>query len=177
MQSFNASLAVLLLAACASAPSPGPAEPPRIVRASEPATVDYADGLALSLTPPSRTSYSQMRLVERAGYRTPLHIHHETDETFLVLQGELTVFIGGQVHTLGPGDYAFVPRGTPHAQGNRTQSETILLLTMAPGDFVGFFAARAELIRDTPPGHPEYGERMRALGDRFDIEVVGPAPF
>lgn len=177
MQTLKACLAALLLAGCVSPSSQAPTEPPRIVRASEAAVVDYADGLALSLTPPGSTAYSQLRLVERAGYRTPLHVHHETDETFFVLQGELTVFTGGQVHTLGPGDYAFIPRGTPHAQGNQTQSETIVLLSMVPGDFAGFFAARAELVADTPPGHPQYVERMMALGDRFDIEVIGPTPF
>jgi quercetin dioxygenase-like cupin family protein len=166
------------LAACATAPAQTPA--PRevvIVRAATPANVDYADGVALALTPPGQTDYSQVRLVERVGYRTPLHVHRQTDETFLVLEGELTLFVNGAMQTLGPGDYALVPRGTPHAQGNRTETEAIVALTMAPGDFAAFFDARAEIVIDTPPGHPLYVERMMALGEQFDIEVLGPAPF
>ena len=171
--------ASLLLAACATAPvTPAPAvSEPRIVRASDLGDVDYADGVALSLTPPDRTDYAQLRLVERAGYRTPLHRHPNTDETFFVLQGELTVFVNGALQTLGSGDYAFIPRGTPHAQGNRTEAETIVVLTLTPGEFAGFFSARQEIVADTPPDHPQYRERMMALGQRFDIEVLGPAPF
>jgi hypothetical protein len=41
----------------------------------------------------------------------------------------------------------------------------------------GFFDARVEIVRETPPGHAEYCPRMMALGERFDIEVLGPAPF
>jgi quercetin dioxygenase-like cupin family protein len=138
---------------------------------------DYADGVALALTPAAQEDYSQLRLVERAGYRTPLHVHPNTDETFFVVSGELTVFVGGELRNLGPGDFALIPRGTPHAQGNRTNAETVVVLTMAPGGFEGFFAARAEIVRDTPPGHPEYGPRMMALGELFDIDVLGPSPF
>lgn len=147
------------------------------MRAGEAGDVDYADGVALSLTPPERTDYAQLRLVERAGYRTPLHRHPHTDETFVVLQGELTIFLDGQVQALGPGDYMFVPRGTPHAQGNRTNADTVVVITLTPGDFAAFFNAREEIVADTPPGHPQYRERMMALGQRFDIEVLGPAPF
>lgn len=176
MKQLKLLLAALCLCACASAPPPEPAAP-RIVRVTEAATVDYADGVALALTPPGREAYSQLRLVERAGYRTPLHVHHETDETFLVVQGQLTVFVNGQTQVLGPGDYAFIPRGTPHAQGNQTESETIVLLTMVPGAFAGFFDARAALVLRAPPGHADYVPGMMALGERFDIEVLGPTPF
>lgn len=167
----------LFLGACASAGGTPDLRPPRFVPAAEPATTDYADGVALALTPSGQADYAQLRLVERAGYRTPLHVHPNTDETFLVVSGELTVFVGGELRTLGSGDFALIPRGTPHAQGNRTNAETVVVLTMAPGAFEGFFAARAEIVRDTPPGHPDYRDRMMALGERFDIEVLGPPPF
>ncbi len=173
---MRAILIAFCTAACASAPQQAP-DAPRIVLASEPATVDYADGVALALTPPSRADYAQLRLVERPGYRTPLHVHHHTDETFLVVEGELTVFINGATRTLRAGDYAFIPRGTPHAQGNATQADTIVVLTMAPGAFAGFFDARAELVQTAPPGHADYVPGMMALGERFDIEVLGPSPF
>jgi quercetin dioxygenase-like cupin family protein len=176
MIKLRACMLALALGACASA-GQAPGREPRFVRASEPATADYADGVALALTPAAQEDYSQLRLVERAGYRTPLHVHPNTDETFFVVSGELTVFVGGELRNLGPGDFALIPRGTPHAQGNRTNAETVVVLTMAPGGFEGFFAARAEIVRDTPPGHPEYGPRMMALGELFDIDVLGPSPF
>jgi quercetin dioxygenase-like cupin family protein len=177
MRWILASIAALS-GACASAPSvEGSGPEVRVVRGETPAVVDFADGLALKLTPDGHERFSQMRLVERAGYRTPLHVHHETDETFFVLSGQLTLFVNGETQRLGPGDYAFIPRGTPHAQGNETEEESVIVLTLAPGAFEGFFDARAELVLQTPPDHPGYRDAMIALGERFDIEVLGPAPF
>ena len=37
--------------------------------------------------------------------------------------------------------------------------------------------AREVIIQTTPPGHPDYGPRMDALGEDFDIENLGPPPF
>lgn len=169
--------ATLLAAACTSASEPYPSAKARIVKASLPATLDFSEGLALKLTPEGHPPVAQLRLVERAGYRTPLHVHHETDETFFVVSGELSLFVDGQKHRLERGDYAVIPRGTPHAQGNESGAESVILLTLVPGAFEAFFDARAEIARTTPPGHPGYGPAMMALGERFDIEIVGPEPF
>lgn len=46
---------------------------------------------------------------------TPLHVHTKYDERFWVAAGELTVWAGSDVVTLGPGDYIAVPMNTPHA--------------------------------------------------------------
>lgn len=171
-------VATLLVGACAAGPSiqHGKAEA-RIVRASAPATVDFGEGVALKLTGEGHQAISQLRLVERPGYRTPLHAHHETDETFFVVSGELTLYVNGQTNKLGPGDYAFVPRGTPHAQGNETTRESVILLTLVPGAFEGFFDDRAEMVRETPPGHPDYTAGMMRVGKPYDIEILGPAPY
>lgn len=129
------------------------------------------------LTPPMSKSFAQFRLIEHPGYRTPLHVHDTTDESFYVLEGTLTLYVGGARTDLGPGDYAFLPRGTLHAQGNLTDSRVVLLTTLAPGDFAAFFNDRAELVKHTPPDHPDYGARMRELGKKHDIRIVGAAPF
>jgi quercetin dioxygenase-like cupin family protein len=43
------------------------------------------------------------------------------DETFYVLEGELTLFVAGEQIVLGPGQAALAPRGVPHAY--RVESE------------------------------------------------------
>jgi quercetin dioxygenase-like cupin family protein len=173
-----ASAATLALGACSIVPPGSGQRPePRIVRAAEPVAIEFGEGTALKLTGDNYPHLSQLRLVERPGYRTPLHVHHETDETFFVVSGELTLFVAGVKHTLRPGDYAFVPRGTPHAQGNDTASESVILLTLVPGGFENFFDDRAELVKDTPPGHPDYTAGMMRVGVPYDIEILGPAPY
>lgn len=170
--------AMVVLGACVSGqPVQQPRTEARIVRATMQPTVDFAEGVALKLTGEGNPAVSQLRIVERPNYRTPLHVHHKTDETFFVVSGELTLHVNGQTHRLGPGDYAFVPRDTPHAQGNQTANESLIILTLVPGAFEGFFDDRAELVLETPPEHPDYTAGMMRVGKPYDIEVLGPAPF
>jgi mannose-6-phosphate isomerase-like protein (cupin superfamily) len=45
----------------------------------------------------------------------PLHVHHEDDEAWLVLDGVLAVHVGDEEVSAGPGEAVRVPAGTPHA--------------------------------------------------------------
>lgn len=79
---------------------------------------------------------------------TPLHVHENEDELFLVLEGEHVFRVGEEEHAAGPGAVVFAPRGVPHAQ-RRVVPRTGRTLTMAsPAGFEGFFrelsAAEAE---------------------------------
>jgi quercetin dioxygenase-like cupin family protein len=165
-----------LVAALLGSTAAQAADPVVVLRADE-ESVSLATGDFVSLTPEGTQAFAQLKLIEHPGYRTPLHVHKQTDETFYVLEGALTLFVDGKLRTLGPGDYAFIPRGTPHAQGNVTDSKAVVLLSLAPGEFSAFFKARADLVKTTPPDHPDYGPRMRALGRDHDITIVGPPPF
>jgi mannose-6-phosphate isomerase-like protein (cupin superfamily) len=42
------------------------------------------------------------------------HLHPNSDETFLVLEGELLIDIGEQTFTLNSGQMLTVPKNTPH---------------------------------------------------------------
>lgn len=55
------------------------------------------------------------------------HSHEETDETFIVLEGELTIeFRDGQV-TLGPGELFVVPKGKEHKPYARSECKLMLI--------------------------------------------------
>ena len=47
----------------------------------------------------------------------PLH-HHDFDEAFYVLEGELTFQLGDELRTAGPGELVFAPRGSHHTLAN-----------------------------------------------------------
>ena len=42
------------------------------------------------------------------------HSHADTDELFLVLKGELTMYFRDRTEVLKPGEFIVVPRGTEH---------------------------------------------------------------
>jgi mannose-6-phosphate isomerase-like protein (cupin superfamily) len=48
----------------------------------------------------------------------PLHTHEREDEYTYVLEGEIGVQVGDEVHVARPGDLVFKPRGIPHAFWN-----------------------------------------------------------
>src|SRR5258708_18850213 len=62
-----------------------------------------------------------------AGTETTFHLHRDSDEVAYVLSGEITFKIGDEITVVGPGTYAFLPRGGPHAWRN-TGTETARLL-------------------------------------------------
>ncbi len=46
-----------------------------------------------------------------AGAGPPPHLHHREDERFLLLSGEITIYLDGEAHALNPGDYMLCPCG------------------------------------------------------------------
>ena len=104
-----------------------------------------------------------VELTEASGYDTPWHQHDGCDETFYVLEGSLTLRIGTEERVLTPGSFVFVPRGTPHSQGNRGTVPVKLLTTFTPGGFEQFFVDRVELHRTVKRGDADFQARMLQL--------------
>jgi quercetin dioxygenase-like cupin family protein len=65
----------------------------------------------------------------------PLHIHPTHGEGFYVLEGQLTLQIGQETITGGPGTWAFAPRNAPHALANHGTATARVLCVFAPGGF------------------------------------------
>src|SRR2546423_1732108 len=79
-------------------------------------------------------SFSQVESIDPRGTATPLHIHRNEEESFYVLEGELSLFIDGERIDVGAGAYALVPRGVPHAYVVRSERAR-MLVTFSPGGF------------------------------------------
>jgi len=62
----------------------------------------------------------------------PLHVHHDEDEGFYVLEGELEVECGGTTAVARAGDFALLPRGVPHTYRVLGESARMLVLS-GPG--------------------------------------------
>jgi quercetin dioxygenase-like cupin family protein len=60
------------------------------------------------------------------------HYHPRQEEDFLVLEGELTVAINGQVKKLKTGDVLHIPAGTHHAMWNNSNMNTIVNWRVRP---------------------------------------------
>jgi len=97
-----------------------------------------------------------------AGSGPPRHIHANEDETFVMLSGTCKVWIAGKETNVGPGESAFVPRGTDHTFKVIGDEPSRHLVILTPGGFEGFFADMAEgqfLIPDDMPAVEESAKR------------------
>lgn len=74
------------------------------------------------------------------GSGPPRHVHHDADEAFVVLTGDVEFWLEGMRCTRGPGQSAFIPRGKEHTL--RIVSDIVCrhLLVLTPGGFEGFFS-------------------------------------
>lgn len=57
----------------------------------------------------------------------PRHVHAETDELFLVLEGQLTLAMPDGDVVLGPGELYTVPAGTPHAPSASARTRLVFV--------------------------------------------------
>ncbi len=99
----------------------------------------------------------------------PLHIHHEQDDTFFILEGTLTLQVGDDLVDLHPGDLASAPKGTPHAFVNVHKEPARTINIMTPGGFDRTLEAFAAL----PPGQPDQ-QVLDELAQKHKTEFVGP---
>jgi quercetin dioxygenase-like cupin family protein len=113
------------------------------------------------------------------GGGTPPHIHHREDESFRVLEGTLTIFVGGNTIVASRGDFAFLPRGVAHSFKNTGNGEAKALVLTTPAGIEGFFAEVFDPAIDcsaTPPASSEaLIARAIAVSPRYGLELLPPA--
>ena len=81
----------------------------------------------------------------------PLH-HHDFDEAFYVLEGELVFQVEDQLFTKRRGELAFAPRNMPHALTNRSDEPARYVLVCTPAGLERQFARMAaEHAGEEPP--------------------------
>jgi quercetin dioxygenase-like cupin family protein len=109
----------------------------------------------------------------------PLHTHHNDDEYWYVLEGEIEFIIGDERRTGTPGAFVCIPRGTPHSFFVR--SETARWLGIGtPGGFDNWFfetGRPAATLTLPPPSDvpPDVGALVASL-QRYGTDTLGPPP-
>jgi mannose-6-phosphate isomerase-like protein (cupin superfamily) len=94
----------------------------------------------------------------------PLHIHHNDDEAWYVLEGILCVRRGNDVVELRAGSSVLVPRGTVHTYWNPGPGLVRYLLVMTPNIY--------SLIQDIHAMKDRSPAALKAVFEKHDSERV-----
>ena len=108
--------------------------------------------------------------VSPPGSGPPRHIHHDADETFVMLTGDSEFCLEGERFTRGPGQTVFVPRGKEHTFRIVSDVPARHLVILTPGGFEGFFAEMAAGQLRIPEDMAEIA-RIAAI---YQLTLTGP---
>ena len=111
------------------------------------------------------------------GMSVPLHLHRDDMESFYVLEGEITLYIGEQPGVRAArGAFAHIPGGTTH--GFRVESDTARYLLLTTPHHLQFYRAITLPARagGLPPLESVDGKQIEEACKEYGVEFVGPLP-
>jgi quercetin dioxygenase-like cupin family protein len=121
-------------------------------------------------------AFALVELVAMPGAEPPPHLHHTTDETYYLLEGELAVLDGERTYTATQGSIVYLPKGTLHAWRNASTQPARALLLITPAGFEGVITEVGVpgSLSAPPPSPPPPTEadrqRIEELGRKYATE-------
>ena len=120
-------------------------------------------------------SFSVHDNVVPAGSLGPLpHLHRDHEETFYVLEEELTVRVGERRITAPVGSFVVIPRGVVHQPSNLGTEPVRVLLIFSPSGMEHFFeeAAEGRIPLQAVPADPDVLEKRDVFAEKYGYEFV-----
>ena len=122
--------------------------------------------------------FALIEAVARRGNDPPPHIHHREEETFYVLEGEMTFSVGGQTIKATPGTMVCLPRDVAHSFVIDSEQLRVLIL-LTPAGLEGWFkefSVPAPAMTLPPQVEVPYSDiqRMLEISPRYGLEFVLP---
>lgn len=112
------------------------------------------------------------------GFTPPVHIHHNEDEAFYLLEGEASFTCGDETIDAQPGSFIFFPRNIPHWFRIKGDKPARLLQFNFPAGLENFFIEAGELSAEfeNRPATRENIEKMIMIAPKYLLEILGPPP-
>lgn len=119
-----------------------------------------------------RDTGGELAIFEQTGLSpkrgTPMHLHHNQDEIFYVLEGEYHFQVGEEKFQLQPGDSIFLPRKVPHSWIQMTTKGKMTVILQPAGKMEEFFLTMSALDKLPTP------QEMAKIFSDHEMQVVGP---
>ena len=101
------------------------------------------------------------------GKGTPLHIHHNQDEIFYVIEGSYKFQVGDDKYDLTTGESIFLPRKVAHAWTQVSETGKMTVIMQPAGKLEDFFVTVAALDHEPTP------KEMEKIFADNEMQIVG----
>jgi mannose-6-phosphate isomerase-like protein (cupin superfamily) len=127
----------------------------------------------------THNQFALVEVVEHEGAEAPLHVHHNEDEGFWILEGSLTFEVGDQTIQAEAGTFLFGPKDVPHRY-TVNKGPAWLLFILAPSGFEEFIRETSEPAptsslpsRPNAPPSDEEMEQLMPIVQKYGMEILG----
>src|SRR5437879_485837 len=122
--------------------------------------------------------YALWEAIVPPGGGPPPHVHSREEESFYILEGEITFTIGTKRLVASAGMFANMPVGTPHSFKNENNKLAKMLISVAPAGlekmFFEFGVPLPEGATTALPTTKEEIEKLLAVAPKYGIEIRLP---
>jgi len=122
--------------------------------------------------------YASFEAIVPPGSGPPPHIHSREEESFLVLEGEITFQLGTDRIVAAAGTFLNLPVGSLHCFKNESDQPAKMLISVAPAGLEEmFFEVGQPLAADAetaPPPSQADIEKLLEAAPRYGIEIKVP---
>jgi len=122
--------------------------------------------------------YTTFEAIVPPGSGPPPHIHSREEESFLVLEGEMTFQLGDDRFVAGEGTFLNMPVGSLHSFKNESDETARLLISLAPAGLEKMFLEVGTPLPDDattapPPSETEIKKLLEAA-PRYGVQIKVP---
>lgn len=118
--------------------------------------------------------YASFEAIVLPGGGPPPHLHTREDETFYVIEGEITFRSDNETFKARPGTFVNMPIGNPHSFKNETDQLARMLISYAPAGLENFFFEVGLPFEGDYPAPPSQDEidKLLEAAPRYGIEFL-----
>ena len=141
---------------------------------------NYQGGYFRTLISPAQSGgrLAVLDMVLPKGSEPPPHLHEKEDESFYVLDGEVSFFVNNTEFRRRSGESLFAPRMVHHCFKIITVSARMLTI-LTPGDFWNYFVEFSEpcyttpkLMNPVPPAQEQLTRLIETLSYKYAVTVL-----
>ncbi|MFO0914779.1 MAG: cupin domain-containing protein [Pirellulales bacterium] len=122
--------------------------------------------------------YCTFEAIVPPGSGPPPHIHSREEESFLVVEGEMTFQLGEDRIVASAGTFLNMPVGSLHCFKNESSKVARMLISVAPAGLEKMFFEVGQPLADdqemAPPPSPADIEKLLAAAPRYGVEIKVP---